>query len=207
MQTQSQTGTTSAPERGSRAQLWLLLLVFVGPVIVAGVLYANADRWLGGTATGHHGQLVNPARPLQGLPVLDADGNRLGLEAIRGKWTLVYIGPGQCGQDCKSDLYGMRQAHKAQGKNIARVQRLFIARDGTLPDRAFLAEEHPNLEVGRLARGASLEPFAAGDGEEPPTGIYVVDPNANLVLRYEPGTQPKGILKDLESLLKHSTIG
>ncbi|MFP4561170.1 MAG: SCO family protein [Thiohalorhabdus sp.] len=207
MQTQSPTGTTPAPEGRNRAQLWLLLLVFVGPVIAAGVLYANADHWFNGNATGHHGQLVDPARPLQGLPVLDAEGNRLGLEAVRGKWTLVYIGSGQCGADCRSDLYGMRQAHKAQGKNIGRVQRLFIARDGILPEGAFLAEEHPNLKVGRLAPGASLEAFDAGDREKPPAGIYMVDPNANLVLRYEPGAPPKGILKDLESLLKHSTIG
>ncbi|MFA9459335.1 SCO family protein [Thiohalorhabdus sp. Cl-TMA] len=201
--------STQTPNGGSRLQLWLLLVVFFGPVILAGLLYANADRWLGHTGTGHHGQLFDPARPLQGLPVQDQEGERFGIDFLHGKWTLLYIGPADCGDACRTDLYGIRQAHKAQGKNIGRVQRLFIARGGPVAaeTRSFLAEQHPHMRVARVAPGKTLDGFR-GDGPSPSVGgLYLVDPNANLVLRYGTGASPDGIIEDLEALLKHSTIG
>ncbi|HKJ71217.1 MAG TPA: SCO family protein [Gammaproteobacteria bacterium] len=195
--------------RSNRLQLVLVLVVFLGPVLLAGLLYVNADRWLGTGPTGQHGELYQPARPLDGLPVTGADGGAMSLDDLRGKWTLVVIGSGQCGSDCRDALYKVRQAHKAQGKNIGRVQRLFVALDGRFGPhtRDFLAAEHPHLKLGipdggKQALAQFRHPEAAGL-----RGIYLVDPNVNLVMRYGWDVDAEGILKDLEHLLKHSAIG
>jgi hypothetical protein len=39
------------------------------------------------------------------------------------------------------------------------------------------------------------------------SGIYVVDPHGNLMMGYAPTGAAPGILKDLERLLRLSTIG
>ena len=197
------------PDQGSRWQLALVLVVFLGPVLAAILIYANAERWLGGAPTGQHGRLYQPAEPLEKLPLTRRDGQPLSLEWLRGKWTVAVIAPGDCSAACREALYKVRQAHKAQGKNIGRVQRLYVAQ-GAWPGaqaRAFLEAEHPHLTVARPEVGAAPLAAWAHPGAEGLPGIYVLDPPANLVLRYDLGAGAKGILKDLESLLKHSTIG
>jgi glutathione peroxidase-family protein len=37
--------------------------------------------------------------------------------------------------------------------------------------------------------------------------VYLVDPLGNLMMRYEPDDEPKGMIKDLERLLKYSGLG
>lgn len=195
--------------KGSRLQLGLVLALFLGPVLVAVLLYANADRWLSGGPSGQHGQLYQQVEPLEEVPFVALDGKPLGKEAVRGKWTAVVMAPGSCPEMCRQALYKVRQAHKAQGKNIGRVQRLFVALDGAPGPgtRDFLAAEHPHLDLARPAGSEEvLAPFRHPQAQGL-SGVYLLDPHANLVLRYGPDFRAKGLIKDLESLLKHSTIG
>lgn len=195
--------------RRGRWQLILVLVIFFGPIAAAVLLYANADRWLGGEPAGQHGQLFKPAKPLEALSLARLDGRPYGLGDLRGQWTAVVIGNGDCGSDCREALYKVRQAHRAQGKNIGRVQRLYVPLGGPpAPDtRNFLRREHPHMEVALPAPPAGdLEAFRHPEAGGL-RGIYLVDPHANLVLRYGWATGAEGILKDLERLLKHSAIG
>jgi hypothetical protein len=45
-------------------------------------------------------------------------------------------------------------------------------------------------------------PSASGE-----PGIYIVDPHGNLMMGYAPTGAARGILRDLERLLRLSTIG
>ena len=203
------TDEQTAARRRNRWQLGMVLVVFLGPVLVAVLLYANADRWLGGGPTGQHGQLYQPAKPLESVPFEPVGGVSMTLDDLRGQWTVVVLGDSACGAGCRDVLYKVRQAHKAQGKNIGRVQRVFVALGGAPGEgtRDFLAAEHPKLIPARPTRGqTSLAPFRHPDAEGLP-GVYVLDPHANLVMRYGQDFPAKGLIKDLESLLKHSTIG
>jgi cytochrome oxidase Cu insertion factor (SCO1/SenC/PrrC family) len=208
-----ETAETAAANGGrGRGQLVLLLVVFLGPLLVALLAYWQADAWLETAGGGHHGELLDPARPLPGLSLRTLDGQALTRADLRGRWTLLYVGSPACPERCRGALYRMRQAHKAQGRDIGRLQRLLVTA-GPLPagqTRRFLQAEHPHLRVARPAGGeANLAPFrvAGAEGMASPRGIYVVDPNGNLVLRYPGDAGARGLLKDLETLLKHSTIG
>lgn len=195
--------------KSGRWQLALVLVVFLGPVLVAVLLYANAERWLPDNPSGQHGQLFEPVEPLEDVPFVSLDGQPLGADDLRGKWTVVVLAAGSCQEGCRQTLYKVRQAHKAQGKNIGRVQRLFVALDGTPGGAArdFLAEEHPHLDLAKpVGSKEVLAPFRHPQARGL-KGVYVLDPHANLVLRYGPDFRAKGLIKDLESLLKHSTIG
>ncbi len=202
----------STSQRPSRLPLLGLLVLFLTPLLAAVVIYSQPGRWLERSGSGHHGQLFQPARRLGVFPVRDRQGKRLGVEYLQGQWTLLYMGPGECPPSCRRALYKIRQAHKAQGRNIGRVQRLFVALGKTPGQKAqaFFEKDHPHLTVATPISGAfdrSLFRMANGADGTDREGIYIVDPNANLVLRYGVATDAGGILKDLEHLLKYSAIG
>jgi len=209
MESSTVTNNGAANPRTSRKQLTLVLVLFLGPLLAAVLLYATADRWLSGGPTGQHGHLYQPVRPLEALPLIGLDGKALSIADLRGKWSVVVVGAGDCPANCREALYKVRQAHKAQGKNIGRVQRLFVA-FGDAPGgevRAFLDRDHPHLKVATPANAKEALDAFKSPQKDGPAGIYVVDPHANLVLRYDFAAGAEGILEDLDHLLKHSTIG
>ena len=69
------------------------------------------------------------------------------------------------------------------------------------PDAALLAE-HPGLVVARVGAAARRARCRAA-----PSAIYLVDPLGNLVLRLPRDPDIQGVSKDLERLLKASSIG
>ncbi len=87
-----------------------------------------------------------------------------------------------------------------QGKEQDRIVRVLLVPDGEVPGAALLAQ-HPGLVVARVA------PAAQAALPEGGTGIYLVDPLGNLVLRYPADPDIKGVSKDLVRLLKASGIG
>ncbi len=199
--------------RGQRPSLTIVLLivVFVAPLIAAWVLYLTADRWglAGGAA---HGTLVQPPRALGEFRLTDAAGHAVTPATLRGRWWLVYVGGTECDGLCGESLYKMRQLRLALGVDMRRVGRLYIM-EGEAPGPSLqaLIGHHPGLVVAGgppAAVRALLDRFDL-DGRDPRTAgrIYVVDPVGRLILMYEPGAEPNGLLKDLQRLLRASRIG
>ena len=46
----------------------------------------------------------------------------------KGKWLLIYYANTQCDEECLHDIYLMRQVNTALGKNMDRLQRLFLSK-------------------------------------------------------------------------------
>ncbi len=179
-----------------------MALLFFGPLAVAiGLYYLGGDQWRPSGSIAHGKLLAEPR-------VLPAGGFDLpdGTTAdFTGKWSLLYVGRGDCDDACKEALYRTRQVRRALGKEMSRTQRFFIATGGT-PNSGFLAADHPGLLVlpdGLSSRDsvlAALGEFAEGD-------VFVADPLGNLVLRFPAGTAMKDMHADLKLLLKASQIG
>jgi hypothetical protein len=64
--------------------------------------------------------------------------------------------PGACDARCQHTLYLTRQARTAQGRNMARVDRLWLVTDATTP-AASLLSEHPDLTVVRATNAKLLQ--------------------------------------------------
>lgn len=190
---------TKAMKLSSRGKFLLVVAVFVVPVIAAYLAYFG---WRPGGHT-NYGTLLSPA-PLRHVDGTLQNGQAFSLEALKGKWVMVHVGPSRCDAQCARQLYLMRQVRLTQGKHQSRIERLWVLTDPGAPDAARVAE-HAGLVVWRPADPAFAAQFpATGDRA---AHIYLVDPLGNLMLRFPERPDHKGMMKDLKLLLKASQIG
>src|SRR3954447_18402985 len=202
--------STEPPGPRARAQLWILLLIFFGPLGIAFLLYYGAHDWKPKHTT-NRGDLIDPARPLPNSALSDPNGGTLAPQLLRGKWTLLYIGDGQCDPRCHEALTLIRQTRLALGEDMHRVQRLFLV-TGDCCDQTYLTREHEGLILARADDAAAagiISLFPSYDGMRVAEAgrIYIVDPLGNLMMSYSPAVPSKGLLEDLKKLLKLSHIG
>jgi len=195
------TSRVEAP-RPKRSLLWLLLLLFFAPLLVAFLVYYGSSwRPVGRT---NHGTLIEPARTLphialshSGLPQADL---------LIGKWSLVYIGDGTCDSPCRNALYFIRQTQLSLGNLIPRVQRVWLATDHCC-DRTVDSEMQPPLIAVDAQAAAAAPLLAMFPDDQRATTIFIVDPRGNLMMRYDSNADPKGLREDLKKLLSLSHIG
>jgi hypothetical protein len=198
----------SAPLPLGRQRLTLigLGLLFLAPVIVAFYAYYGLHWHPGGHV--NHGQLIEPPRPIPALVLPRVGGTAAG-DIFKGKWTLLYVGPGACPQTCRTELLDTRQVRSLLREDD-RVQRVFVA-DGDCCDLEFLRSQHPDLLVVQAtAAAAPLLALLKLDSADDPAAagrVYLIDPLGNLMMWYAPDAEPKGMLDDLKRLLGLSHVG
>lgn len=127
-----------------------------------------------------------------------ADGTPLEQAEIGEKWRIVIFAPGGCDARCQHSLYLTRQSRTAQGRNMTRVERLWIVSDGVPPASDLLAA-HRDLVAVTAVDGRVAESL----GESPQRSIYLVDRRGLLVFRYPDDAEPKAFISELGKLIKH----
>lgn len=190
----------------SRLTLVGLIATFIVPLLLAMVLYARLDIWSPSTFV-NHGKLMDPVGPLSFFSMEDASGRVYSQADIEGRWTMIYLAESDCRIECQSQLFKMRQARAMLGRDLVRVQNVYIA----LGDEAFASiqstdERFSKFIQGRVPDGqrrSLLNAFRTEAGGH----FYLIDPLGNLVLDYDQNSTTKGIVKDLKRLLKVSNIG
>lgn len=197
-----------APGRG-RLQLLLIFGLFLIPPVGAWITW----QYLGdhGVAeTTNAGTLVSPARPVRVEGLQAADGNPFGESGLRGRWTYVMFAPEGCEDRCQQQLYLTRQVRLAMNKDVSRVQRLLVL--GGSPDAALMSQlenEHSDLQwvVQPSADGRFAGQFRGAGYTSNGAQYFLLDPLGNLMMFYDLSTPTKGMMKDLQKLLKISQIG
>jgi len=191
-------GDPGARRRG-RITLLLIFAVAVAPFVLAWIAYLfwEPDRYI------NHGDLIEP-RPLPAAALTLLDGGPFRLDTHRGKWVLIHVDSGVCGEPCRKQLYYMRQVRLAQGRDRDRIERVWLISDDQRPS----AEIAPLFEGVDLVRASGSALIAALPAERDPSDhVYLVDPLGNLMLRFPRDPDPKRMLKDLKRLLKLSRVG
>src|SRR5688572_10722638 len=158
--------------RTSRATLWLIIALAAAPVAASYLLYYfwTPERRV------NYGELIGPT-PLPDVSLTLADGTPLRLAQLKGKWVLVSLDAGQCDAACDRKLLYMRQLRLTQGKEMERVERLWLVVDGAAP-RAGALELYPGTLAARAEPGLAAR-FPAPNA--PAEHIYLVDPLGNLM--------------------------
>ena len=200
--------TPSALRARNLRTLAMLAALFLAPLVLAFFTYYGTD-WRP-SAHVNHGRLFTPALPLPDVALQRIDRGAAPAGAVpslfRSRWSLVYVGDGGCRAACREALHVMRQTRLALNDNMTRVERVFLVVSGCC-DRDFLAHEHPGLEVLDATAPQAMTLIARFPEEGREHTLFVVDPLGNLVMSYDARDNPRGLLQDLEKLLRLSHIG
>lgn len=187
----------------NRARLKLLgvFMIFLGPLLLAYLLYYGLSYGAAGT---NGGELVTPAVPLPEVTLTDDSGESVpSLAIFEKKWTILQVAPNGCDEACTQSLNETRQIRALLHRRAARVQRMLL----TSIDRPHPAiERQPDLQVYRAPLSALTDVFDDHDALVPGM-IYLVDPLGNWMLYYPPAGHGDALFKDIKHLLKLSHIG
>jgi cytochrome oxidase Cu insertion factor (SCO1/SenC/PrrC family) len=180
----SQDGSVDATRRRNRAQMISIMLV---AFITLGGSYAifYYAKTSGGWGTTNHGEFVSPATTTEQLGWQ--------VEGDQRKWWL-WVVASDCDAACQATVKHMQAVHKLLNREADRVRRGFTGVQGAYEPNWMSA--YPGMAVVNVADPSNVK-----------NGIYIVDPNGNLVLFYDLATEPKPVLEDLKKLLKVSQIG
>ena len=183
---------------GPRAKLALLASLFFAPI--AASLFAY--HFLRPAPSANYGELLLPPATIASHELARGDGSAFRFAEMDGRWILVASGSGACEDECRAKVRAMRQVRLALGRNASRVARVFVVDDLKAPDPAAFAPVE-ELVIALTPRGLTLPSGAANDRAH----IYLVDPRGNVMMRWPAVPEMRGMLKDLERLLKASQIG
>ena len=172
-----------------RLQLFLMALVFFGPLILAAWMYFGGSG-LQPEGRTNHGALLEPIVNI---------GEVLPESAIvahnDGYWVLVYVNDGACDEPCEFALYTLRQSRLMLGKEMDRLNRVFLHGE-TAPDKVLLADQHAGLITMQDSALSALlktkKPAELSGG-----GYFLVDPLGNLVLYFRPDIDPSDMVEDI----------
>jgi len=185
--------------RSGRGKLFAIAALCIAPFVAALIAYyywQPQDRM-------NYGELI-PARPLSDSPLRHLDQRAVRLSDLKGKWILLQLDDAQCAAACRIKLYDMRQVRLAQGREMERVERVWLILDDA-PLETQLMREYDGTRMLRAGGSPLLAEFpAAGDVRD---HVYIVDPLGNLMLRFPRNADPARMNKDLARLLKASRIG
>jgi hypothetical protein len=194
---------TAGQQKRGIAPLLAMIAIFAAPVIAAWFFYLNPGYLPAGRT--NKGELIEPVVPLPPeLRLSDPRGAAFDPAALAGKWVLVYLTGGECGDACMEHLIAIRQIRLALGESQFSVDRLLIMTDPSARDLAArLAGELDGMQVA-LTDAASGAALTDALGEGALGRIYILDPMGNLMMRYASDAPAKDTLKDMERLSKAS---
>lgn len=194
--------TDKAVPRG-HWKLALVLAVCAAPVILSYLSYYVIKP----EGRTNYGTLLDPRLyPIPQLGAHTLNGAATELDAYKGKWLMVQVDGASCSGACRKKLYDMRQVRLIQGKEMERIERLWLISDDGPLDTLLMREYD-----GTLLLRAPLDKLEKWLPAEPQTRladhIYVIDPLGNLMMRFPKDADPAKIKKDIAKLLRASAIG
>lgn len=184
---------TQAKRGRGRWQLLLILLVVIGPMLLATAMYQW--RFWVPSERNYHGELIGNGQSRGDLGVQGAAETR---------WQVLVTSPQACTEACQQLVYLARQIQIGLNRDAARATHALAVAEPLLPEQdQRLQREYPQL--GRYGLDTQAYDKAAGAATGPQ--LWIVDPHGNLVLRYDATIKGKAVLNDLRHLLKLSQIG
>lgn len=190
-------------QRKGRWKLFAVILICAAPLIASYMTY-YVIKPQGRT---NYGVLIDPrAYPIPDLGATTLDGKPIALDAYKGKWMMVQVSDSDCQEPCRKQLHDMRQLRLAQGKDMDRIERIWLITDDK-PLETMIIREYDGTHMLRVKPDVLKAWLPAEPGTTAADHIYMIDPLGNLMMRFPKDADPNKIKKDLSKLLKASRIG
>lgn len=203
MEKSKQQGSSDEQRRRGRWRLFLVIAVCAAPIITSYFMYYVVKP----ESRTNYGTLIDPRHfPIPSLASTTLDGQPAGLEQFNGKWIMLQVAGGDCDEACKTRLFAMRQLRLMQGKDMDRIERVWLITDSKPLDSIVMREfDGTNLLRVDAKRLEAWLPVDVGTRVE--DHLYVIDPRGNLMMRFPKDADPNKVKKDLSKLLRASSIG
>jgi len=182
-----------------RLVLVTIALMFFLPILLAWFLnfYSDFKRDAQGI---HHGELIVPPLPLGDLKVTAIGASEV--LSLEKKWTLIFLVSNQCDLTCEDKLYQLRQIRLAVGKDRDKVERVLVVdkeldwsdHENSFQNQKVIVKGSPSYE-SIIKNLKSVKNFDSN-------AIYLMDAYGSLIMKYAYKTAPKGIIKDIERLIR-----
>jgi hypothetical protein len=186
-----------------RLKLLVLLLVCAAPIIASYVTYYVIKP----EGRTNYGAFIDQrAHPMPKMTSTTLDGRPETLENYAGKWIMVKVGGGACNEACLKQLFAMRQLRTMQGKNMDRIERVWLITDNA-PVDTVLIRQYDDMHMLRVPREQLSRWLPVEIGTKLDDHIFLIDPRSNLMMRFPKDPEPRKVHKDLAKLLKASAIG
>lgn len=184
-------------------KLFLVIAICAAPMIASYFTYYVIKP----QSRTNYGTLIDPrAHPIPALGTSTLDGKPFPLDALKGKWIMLQVNGSECDERCKTRLYEMRQLRLTQGKNMDRIERVWLITDDK-PVETILLREYDGMHFLRADAAAVKTWLPADAAATVADHIYLIDPLGNLMMRFPKDADPNRIKKDLSRLLMASSIG
>lgn len=189
----------------TKLKLVLIMLVFGFPMIGAMIMAQMSKEGLPSfIATTNYGNFVDPVLPLNNLNLQNEMGEPVNISSLQEKWTLAYLSTDGCNEKCQQQIFALRQLRLMNGKNIDRIQRLFVYGELQQNEIESVRSAFPGLlmATGDNASLKQAEALFMQKGHEDANRIYLIDPKGNLMMSYPENINPRHIYFDMKKLLK-----
>ena len=186
-----------------RWKLLMVVAICAAPILLSYLTYFVIKP----TGRTNYGALIDPRLyPIPALGATTLDGKPTGLDAYKGKWIMLQVGASDCQDPCRKQLFAMRQLRLMQGKEMERIERVWLITDAQPLDTMLMRE----FDGTRMLR-AQIEPLMkwlpVEAGDNPAQHMYLIDPLGHLMMRFPKDADPNKVKKDINKLLKASAIG
>ncbi|MAM00497.1 hypothetical protein [Hydrocarboniclastica marina] len=203
-----------AVRRGRVIALSLFAIALL-PIVLASWMYFGGWGAVGGTA--NKGELLQPVGAVETLGLRTVDNTPLTDRFFPAReeplWLILTIAEA-CDTACRKALHEVRQVHIALGKESERVERgLWVVQSTaagageSISDGQTLGQQYPELVLLEHESGQARPELPGAAELQTSYQIYVIDPNGNIVLRYDASNAGEDLLDDLKKLLRLSNIG
>jgi hypothetical protein len=200
-------------QNSGRWKLLAVVAVCAAPLIFSYLTYYVIKP----QARNNFGALIDPRQyPIPDLKASTLDAKPATLDSWKGKWIMLKVGPSGCARECREQMFGMRQLRLMQGKEMERIERVWLITD-TEPLETMLIRELDGMHMLRAQPDVVAKWLPVEQGGKADESIYLIDPLGNLMMRFpkvpanasEPATLQHyaNIKKDIAKLLKASAIG
>jgi hypothetical protein len=155
----------------------------------------------------NYGTILDPR--LYPMPKLGGSllgGEAKELDAYNGKWIMLQVDSGACAEACQKKLYDMRQLRLIQGKEMDRIERVWLLSDEQPLDTA-LIRAFDGVRILKV-NASTLKSWLPIEAEtQLQDHIFMIDPRGNLMMRFPKNADPQKMKKDISKLLRASAIG
>ncbi len=183
--------------------LFIVLAICAAPLILSYFFYYVIKP----EGRTNYGDLIDPrAYPIPELGIQQLDGKPALLEQFAGKWILFQVDQAACAKPCTDKLYYMRQLRLTQGKEMDRIERVWLITDDAPLDTA-LMKQYDGTRLLRVDAKKLAAWLPVKDGTQAADHLYMIDPLGNLMMRFPKDPDANKIKKDITRLLKASRIG